>query len=163
SISNCVFDGTDTGIRLKSTRGRGGVVEDIRVSNIVMRNIRNQAFILTMFYTRVPEEPVSERTPLFRNIYFNGITGDTTLACELTGLSEMPIENITFNDVQLHTKRGFTITDAKGIEIRNFLLDTDQGSLIKATTTDGLDISGLKTTKPHTDTPLVELNKVQNV
>ena len=38
-ISNCVFDGTDRGIRIKSTRGRGGVVEDIQVNNIVIINI----------------------------------------------------------------------------------------------------------------------------
>ena len=30
TISNCVFQDTDRGIRLKSRRGRGGVVEDIR-------------------------------------------------------------------------------------------------------------------------------------
>ena len=35
-ISNCVFIGTDRGIRIKTRRGRGGVVEDVRVSNIVM-------------------------------------------------------------------------------------------------------------------------------
>jgi polygalacturonase len=40
-ISNCVFDGTDRGIRIKSARGRGGVVEEIRVSNIVMKNIKH--------------------------------------------------------------------------------------------------------------------------
>ena len=38
-ISNCVFDGTDRGIRIKSTCGRGGVVEDIQVNSLVMRNI----------------------------------------------------------------------------------------------------------------------------
>ena len=37
TISNCVFDGTDSGIRLKSSRGRGGVVEELRVDNIVMK------------------------------------------------------------------------------------------------------------------------------
>jgi len=30
TISNCVFDGTDRGIRIKTTRGRGGVVEEVR-------------------------------------------------------------------------------------------------------------------------------------
>src|SRR5688500_7968445 len=67
-ISNCIFDGTDRGIRIKTTRGRGGVVEDIRVNNIVMRNIRDQAFVMDMEYSRTNKEPVSERTPRFRNI-----------------------------------------------------------------------------------------------
>ena len=44
-ISNCIFDGTDRGIRIKTTRGRGGTVEDIRVDNIIMKNIRDQAFV----------------------------------------------------------------------------------------------------------------------
>ena len=39
AVSNCVFDGTDRGIRIKSTRGRGGVVEDVQVSNIVRARI----------------------------------------------------------------------------------------------------------------------------
>jgi len=44
-ISNCIFDGTDRGIRIKTTRGRGGIVEDIRVDNIIMKNIKEQAFV----------------------------------------------------------------------------------------------------------------------
>ena len=50
TISNCVFDGTDSGIRLKSSRGRGGVVEELRVDNIVMKNIQRNAFIFDLFY-----------------------------------------------------------------------------------------------------------------
>src|SRR5664280_47771 len=34
AITNCVFEGTDRGIRLKTMRGRGGVIEDLLVSNI---------------------------------------------------------------------------------------------------------------------------------
>ena len=67
TISNCVFDGTHNGIRLKASRGRGGVVENIRVNNIVMENILRDAFIMDLFYDRHSEpEPVSERTPVFR-------------------------------------------------------------------------------------------------
>ena len=53
TISNCVFDGTDRGIRIKSTRGRGGVVEDIRVSNVVMSDIKREAVVLNLKYSPV--------------------------------------------------------------------------------------------------------------
>ena len=59
TISNCVFDGTDRGIRIKSTRGRGGVVEDIRVSNVVMSNIKQEAVVLNLKYSKMPAEPKS--------------------------------------------------------------------------------------------------------
>ncbi len=49
TISNCIFQETDRGIRLKSRRGRGGIVEDIRVSNIVMDNVMCP-FILNLYY-----------------------------------------------------------------------------------------------------------------
>ena len=77
AISNCVFDGTNAGIRLKASRGRGGVVEDIRVDNIVMKNIQGDAFIFDLFYDRLSKvEPVSERTPIFRNIHLSNVTGN---------------------------------------------------------------------------------------
>ena len=62
------------GIRLKSTRGRGGIVEDIRVSNIVMSNIKKEAIVLNLKYSKMPAEPKSDRTPEFRNIYVSGVT-----------------------------------------------------------------------------------------
>ena len=61
AISNCVFDGTNAGIRLKASRGRGGVVEDIRVDNIVMKNIQGDAFIFDLFMT-VIESGTGKRT-----------------------------------------------------------------------------------------------------
>ena len=86
AISNCVFEGTDRGIRIKTTRGRGGIVEDVSVSNIVMKDIRGEAITLNMFYSDVPPEPVSERTPRFRNIHISGVTGDAEQAGVLLGL-----------------------------------------------------------------------------
>src|SRR5687768_18318112 len=54
--------------RSKTARGRGGVVEDIRVDNVIMRNIGDEAIVLNMFYQKSEPEPVSERTPQFKNI-----------------------------------------------------------------------------------------------
>lgn len=106
TISNCVFDGTDRGIRLKSTRGRGGVVENIRVSNIVMRNIQQEAVILDLKYSKMPEEPVSERTPIFRNIHISNLTGvDVKTPIYIRGLEESPITDITLTNIDIHQAR----------------------------------------------------------
>src|SRR5688572_24336849 len=106
-ISNCIFDGTDRGIRIKSARGRGGVVEGIRVDNIIMKNIRQQAFVLDLQYTRTQPAPVSETTPAFRDIHLSNITAQTKQAGYINGLEEMPIDDITFNDIQIEAETGF--------------------------------------------------------
>ncbi|AIQ20378.1 endopolygalacturonase [Paenibacillus sp. FSL H7-0357] len=112
-ISNCVFKQTDRGIRLKSRRGRGGVVEDIRVSNIVMEDVICP-FILNLYYFCGPRGkdkyvwdknpyPVTEETPNFRRIHFANITARQVHAAAgfLYGLAEQYISEITFSDIDI--------------------------------------------------------------
>ena len=162
TISNCIFQGTDRGIRIKSTRGRGGVVEDIRIDNIIMKDIRKEAIKLNMFYSKTAEEPVSERTPIFRNIHFSNITGNAYQAGFLLGLKEMKIKDISFNDIKLSGTVGFTLEDAEDIEFHNVRIDTKNGPSIAAKNTQHLEIDGLKTYTPHPDTPIIDLFNVEN-
>jgi polygalacturonase len=112
-ISNCVFDGTDRGIRIKTARGRGGVVEDIRVDNIIMKNIRESPFVLDMQYAKTKEEPVSDRTPQFKNIHYSNISvSQAKQAGFINGLSEMPIENISFSNIEIVADNGFVVQEA---------------------------------------------------
>ncbi len=143
TISNCIFDGTDRGIRIKTARGRGGVVEDIRVSNIIMKNIKLQAIVLDMQYTKTAVEPVSERTPRFRNIHFSDITAETNEAGYLNGLEEMPIENITFNNINIDAKTGFVLNEAKQITFRDVRIITKMGPTIKAKNVAALSVDGV--------------------
>ncbi len=111
-ISNCVFTETDRGIRIKTRRGRGGVVEDIRVTNVVMREVL-VPFTMNLYYNfratgnatvadRRPR-PVDDGTPRVRRIQFSQITaGDSHYAAAyLLGLPEMPIEDVSFRDVSI--------------------------------------------------------------
>ena len=50
SVNNCQFLGTDVGLRFKSNRGRGGVVENIYVNNIFMLNIATDSFLFDLYY-----------------------------------------------------------------------------------------------------------------
>lgn len=106
TISNCVFDGTDRGIRIKSTRGRGGVVEDIRVSNIIMSNIKREAVVLSLKYSKMPVEPMSERTPLFRDISISGLTAvGVKTPVKIVGLEEAPVTDIILRDINVKNAR----------------------------------------------------------
>lgn len=163
TIANCVFDGTERGIRLKSARGRGGVVEDVRASNLVMRGLRREALLVTTFYEKSDPEPFSERTPTFRNIRFNGITGDTKVAGEFTGLVEQPLEGISLTDVQLDAESGFKLTDVRQVSFYNVTVNVKKGPALLADKTSGLELNGFKSLHPLPKTPVVELRDVRQV
>ena len=112
-ISNCVFIGTDRGIRMKSRRGRGGVVENVRVSNIIMDGVLCP-FTMNLYYhcngakgdpmvSDKNPRPVDEGTPAFRNIHYSHITAvDVKLAAGFFyGLAEMPLEDISLSDISI--------------------------------------------------------------
>lgn len=161
TISNCVFDGTDRGIRIKSARGRGGVVEDIRVSNIIMKNIKDQAFVLDMQYAKTKEEPISERTPRFRNIRYSNITILNAKSVGfINGLEELPIENISFTDIHANAENGFTIQKATGISFHNVQINTNKGASFKINDASNIELDNVKSEKPITNVPVISLNNV---
>lgn len=112
-IQNCIFKQTDRGIRFKSRRGRGGIVEDVRVSSIVMEDVICP-FILNLYYFCGPRGkdryvwdknpyPITEETPRFRRIHLAHITARRVHAAAgfLYGLAEMPVSEITFDDLDI--------------------------------------------------------------
>ena len=133
TISNCIFDGTDRGIRIKSTRGRGGVVEDIRVSNIVMSNIKREAVVLNLKYSKMPAEPKSERTPIFRNVHISGMTvTDVKTPIKIVGLEEAPISDIVLRDIHIQEgKQKCIFENCERITMDDVIVN---GEVIKSTT-----------------------------
>jgi polygalacturonase len=111
-ISNCVFIGTDRGIRIKSRRGRGGAIEDIRISNLIMDGVLCP-FTMNLYYhigvrgnTDISDKnprSVDDTTPRLRRIHFSHITAREVkhAAGFLYGLAEMPLEDISFTDVSI--------------------------------------------------------------
>ena len=162
-ISNCVFDGTDRGIRIKTARGRGGIVEDIRVDNIIMKNIREEAIVLDMEYAKTNFEPVSSRTPRFKNIHFSNITAETKQAIFVNGLIEMPVEDISFNDIQFESETGILVKNANNVEFHNIRINTKHGSSLVAENVRNIIIDGVRTLKPVKTVPVVTLTDVQTV
>ena len=147
-VEDCTFMGTDVGLRFKSTRGRGGVVENIYINNINMINIPNEPLLFDLFYggkgageeseedllsrmkTAIP--PVTEETPAFRNIHISNIVcRGSGRAMFFNGLPEMPISNITVkNVVMTEAADGVVISQVDGVTLENIYVESSKGNNI---------------------------------
>ncbi|HWK03141.1 MAG TPA: glycoside hydrolase family 28 protein [Puia sp.] len=141
-VYNCSFQGTDIGLRFKTVRGRGGVVEKIYVKNISMKDIVHQAIFLDMYYFAKPPSiaetyagtapplvpPVTEATPQFRDIHISHIVCDgAEEGIFVRGLPEMSIKDIYLDNMVLKAAKGAELTAAKGITMKNIRLVTTAG------------------------------------
>ncbi|MCR5364928.1 MAG: glycoside hydrolase family 28 protein [Prevotella sp.] len=134
-VSNCQFLGTDVGLRFKSTRGRGGIVENIFIDGISMMDIQNDAITFNMYYggksvaemiadgdnpDNSTKVPVDETTPIFRNINIqNVVCNGAGRAMEFNGLPEMPIDRINLKNITIRAKNDAVFTNCKNIKKEN--------------------------------------------
>lgn len=162
-VSNCTFIGTDVGLRFKSNRGRGGVVENIHISKIQMTDIPTQAISFDLYYggksvaEMLEEEgsqvtttamPVTGETPRFKDIFIREVTCKGALqAVFLQGLPEMNLENILLENILMEADKGMTCTDAKGVTLRKVTFITRERPVIELinssdVTTEELSLAG---------------------
>jgi len=114
-VQNCMFDGTDNGIRIKSMRGAGGLVENVRYTNITMKNVAN-AIVLQLDYVdnnRPDFKGDPAKIPAIRNILLDHITIEGSRnAGIIHGIPDSPITNITLQDITLTAEKDFDVRDA---------------------------------------------------
>ncbi len=137
-VSDCSFIGTDIGLRFKTVRGRGGIVEKIYIRNISMKDIVHQAVFLDMFYfAKAPTlaesngrpqadiPPVTLETPQFRDIHISNVVCDgAEEGIFVRGLPEMSITGIYLENIILRANRGAELIEARNIGLKNIRLVT---------------------------------------
>jgi polygalacturonase len=125
---DCDFSGTDIGIRIKTMRGRGGVVENLHFENLTMNGVRHGIHVTT-FYHPTPEEPVSERTPTFRNLHMRNITAHNVKqgTISVTGLPERPVSGLVLENLTMEGATGGEFTDAENVKLVNVRLTPASG------------------------------------
>jgi polygalacturonase len=162
--SNITCKETQMGVRIKSRRGRGGGVEDVRFDNWTMEDV-GQGINVTNFYimegeVRTGEQPVSKTTPVFRNIAASHMTiNRARLAINIEGLPEMPVSGLRISDVIASAKSGMKAFNTAGLELHNVQVNADSGPAFLVRDSKDLELDHVSTRKPLADAPVVRLDR----
>ena len=177
-VSNCSFLGTDVGLRFKSTRGRGGVVENIYIENINMTDIPTDPLLFDLFYGgKGPAEedeseqtevskvipPVTVETPAFKNIFIKNIhSNGSNRAMLFNGLPEMKVQNVHVENSVFKSKQGAVINRTNGLIMKNIKIESGNGEFMILHDVDNATLENLTDRKGKTG-KIIQTGENKNV
>lgn len=146
-IENCTFNNTECGIRIKSDRDRGGVVQNLTYRNLQMTNVgipiliygaymapekeyRNLQKITPEIATTYASAPIGDLTPLYKNILFQNITATVQngkRAGLIWGLPEAPAADIVLQNVTIRAENPFGVFFAQNVRLEKCDIRTKEG------------------------------------
>jgi polygalacturonase len=129
-VRHCTFEETDNGIRIKSMRGAGGPVSDIRYRDITMKDVEN-AIVLALDYTdnnRPDFRGDSTRIPSIKDVLIERVTIEGSRhAGKIVGLPDSRITGVILRDVRIVAEKDFVIKDADQPVFERVTLDIRAG------------------------------------
>lgn len=160
-VTNCTFVGSDIGLRFKTARGRGGVVENIFIDGIYMKDIVGEAILFDMYYMakdpvplagevrelpKVVFKPVDESTPVFRNFYISNVyCNGAEKAIFVRGIPEMHVQNVVMENITIHSNKGIDIQEASGLSFKNItVICKENNPVVDIIHSDGLVFNNIK-------------------
>lgn len=134
-VRDCVFEGTDSGIKFKSTRGRGGLITGIDISGIMMSDIIGDAITIDMYYGRKGAEEaaveVSEETPVIDGVTINAVACvGAARAVWINGLPEMPVRNISISNSVFTSDSGMEARNAESLKLSDVTINAPAPAII---------------------------------
>jgi polygalacturonase len=147
--SNIISRGAWYGIRVKSERGRGNTIENLRFDNFVIDGATIAAVEVTALYENEPAEPLSFRTPIFRDIAFSNVTiFDAAQVASIHGLPEKAFERLRFTDVTASGRSGFLCDHSTDVALHDVRVNAAQGSAFAFDKVQGLELDGVSSMTP---------------
>ena len=159
-VSNCTFVGTDIGLRFKTTRGRGGVVENIFINDIYMKDIPAEAILFDMYYMakdpvvlagekrelpKVEFKTVDETTPIFKNFHITNVyCNGAEKGIFVRGLPEMHVNDIVLENMVLQSNKGIDVQEASNITFKNIkIISKETDPVVDVVQSDNLSFDNI--------------------
>jgi polygalacturonase len=182
-FTNCVISECLSAIRIRSPRGRGGVVEKIRLDNTVIDSVDDVVVKISNFFdsirgegrgsrftlsrnnvelARSRKEPIDEGTPTFRDFSFSRLTvGKARGLALVEGLPERFIQGLSFAEISMvEAPSGVFCNMASDVAIDDLTLGALQDPAVDAREVERLEVHRLRCRQRPPDAPLVWLENV---
>jgi polygalacturonase len=183
-VSGCTIQNAVSGIHVRSPRGRGGIVEHIRIANVIFDGIETMAIKVSHFFDSVRQEgrygykdhpgrsnvevararkaPVDAGTPTFRDLTFSGISvGKAREVAVIEGLPERYVRGLVFENITVTEARGGIFCSLAGeISVSNVRAESLETPVVDARDVEHLEVHRIQCARPTPDIPLLWLENV---
>ncbi len=118
----------------KSTRGRGGMVENIHLQDIRIERMQNETMTFTTFYSAY-FGTVTGPIPTFRDIIISNVSANASgTALDMRGLPDRPLENFVLENVSiLNASAGAVLENIRDLRSSNLHIQTTRGEAMTLT------------------------------
>ncbi len=147
TVIHCTFNNTDSGIRIKSDRDRGGLLQRLSYRDLCMTNVGCPILIYAAYMATnreyralhsltpaiaatYPRREVTEKTPIYRDILFSNVTAIAQpgrRAGLIWGLPEMAVTNVLLQQVTLTADKSLGIYYAQNVRMVDSHIRTPTG------------------------------------
>ena len=119
-----------------------------------------EAINVTNYYTRSADEPVSERTPIFRNIAISNMTiVRSPVIINVEGLPEMPVSGLQISNIIATGKTGMKAYNTVGLELHNVQVNAETGPAFLIRDSKDLLLDAVSTRTPVAGSPVIRLDR----
>lgn len=100
TVENLLVWNSKRGIRIKTSAGRGGYVQQITYRNLTLENVR-VGIVMKTDYNEHPDKGYNPNAlPLIKDIHFDGIRGHgVRIPVRIYGSQEIPVRNVSFRNM----------------------------------------------------------------
>lgn len=146
---NIDMDKPEFAFRIKSSQGRGGVVENIWIEDVSVRKNEKNAIQIVTDYD-APFAPEYVEIPIFKNIHIKNFSSQKSKdGIRLLGFADKPLENVYLDNIVIsYSGEGVSIEHVNNLEINRATISTLAANIYEIKDSQNIRIADSPCQKP---------------